>query len=100
MPCALINAPAKGARKTAKSEYLTKALTLLSLGKPLKQYRRPIAEMSTSTVLPGMNRAIELRGTPACRSAKEKPTKHAGISRGQTLLGTNSNPVTRIAQPG
>src|SRR5580765_1990257 len=59
-----------------------------------------MAETSTSTVLPGTNRAIELRGTPACRSATANPTKDAGITTGQTLTGTNNNPVTRIAQPG
>src|ERR1700704_2200259 len=100
MPCALKNAPANGPRRTAKSEYLAKALTLLSLGTPLKQYLRPIAEISTSTVLPGMNRAIELSGTPACKSARANPAKDAGMSNGQTLTRTNNNPVTRIAQPG
>ena len=84
----------------AKNEYLAKALTLLSLGTPSKQYLRPIAEISTSTVLPGMNQAIELSGTPACRSARANPTKDAGMSNGQTLTRTNNNPVTRIAQPG
>src|ERR1700751_1969586 len=100
MPDALKNAPADGARMMAKKEYLSNALTLLSLGTPAKQYLRPMAETSTSTVLPGINRAIELRGTPACRSATENPTKHAGITTGQTLTRSNSNPVTRIAQPG
>src|SRR5947199_10237046 len=100
MPCALKNAPAKGARKTAKNEYLAKAFTLLSLGTPSKQYLRPTAEISTSTILPGMNRAIELNGTPACRSATANPTKDTGITTGQTLTRTNNNPVTRIAQPG
>src|SRR6476660_6099252 len=100
MPCALKNAPANGARTMAKNEYLAKALTLLSLGKPLKQYLRPIAEISTSTVLPGMNQAIELSGTPACRSARANPAKDAGITTGQTLTRTNNNPATRIAQPG
>src|SRR6476660_2019965 len=100
MPCALKNAPAHGARTMAKIEYLTKALTLLSLGTPLKQYLRPIAEISTSTVLPGMNQAIELSGTPACRSARANPTKDVRMSSGQTLTLTNNNPVTRIAQPG
>src|SRR6476646_5209907 len=100
MPCALKNAPANGARTMAKNEYLAKDLTLLSLGKPLKQYLRPIAEMSTSTVLPGMNQAIELSGTPACRSARANPAKDAGITTGQTLTRTNNNPATRIAQPG
>src|SRR6266480_1802176 len=100
MPCALRNAPANGARMTAKNEYLAKALTLLSLGTPSKQYLRPIAEISTSTVLPGMNQAIELSGTPACRSARANPTKDAGISNGQRVTRTNNNPVTRIAQPG
>jgi hypothetical protein len=47
-----------------------------------------------------MNQAIELSGTPACRSATANPTKDAGISNGQTLTRTNNNPVTRIAQPG
>jgi hypothetical protein len=84
----------------AKNEYLTNALTLLSLGSPSKQYLRPIAEISTSTVLPGMNQAIELSGTPACRSATANPTKDAGISNGQTLTRTNNNAVTRIAHPG
>src|SRR6185295_12357674 len=78
MPCALKNAPANGARTMAKNEYLAKALTLLSLGTPLKQYLRPIAEISTSTVLPGMNQTIELSGTPACRSATSKPNKGCG----------------------
>src|SRR4051812_20703934 len=100
MPFALINAPANGARKTAKNEYLAKAFTVLSLGTPSKQYLRPIAEISTSTVLPGMNQAIELSGTPACRSARANPAKDAGMSNGQTLTGTNNNPATRIAQPG
>src|SRR5258708_29342661 len=100
MPCAFRNAPANGARTMAKNEYLAKALTLLSLGTPSKQYLRPIAEISTSTVLPGMNQAIELSGTPACRSARANPIKHAGISNGQTLTRTNDNPATRIAQPG
>src|SRR6266576_6728865 len=100
MPCALRNAPANGARMTAKNEYLAKALTLLSLGTPSKQYLRPIAEISTSTVLPGMNQAIELGGTPACRSARANPAKDAGISTGQTLTRTNNSPATRIAQPG
>src|SRR6266576_2740156 len=100
MPCALRNAPANGARTMAKNEYLAKALTLLSLGTPSKQYLRPIAAISTSTVLPGMNQAIELSGTPACRSARANPTKDAGISNGQTLTRTNNNPTTRIAHPG
>src|ERR1700751_147552 len=100
MPGALKNAPANGASTTAKNEYLAKALTLLSLGTPSKQYLRPIAEISTSTVLPGMNQAIELSGTPACRSARANPTKDAGISSGQRPTRTNNNPVTRIAQPG
>src|SRR5437763_10381102 len=100
MPCALKNAPANGARKTAKKQYLAKAFTLLSLGTPLKQYLRPSAEISTSTVLPGMNQAIELSGTPACRSATANPTKDAGITTGQALTRTNNNPATRIAQPG
>src|SRR5437773_530308 len=100
MPWALKDAPASGARTRAKSEYLAKALTLLSLGTPSKQYLRPTAEISTSRVLPGMNRAIELSGTPACRSARANPAKDAGISNGQTLTRTNNNPVTRIAQPG
>src|SRR5947199_1442527 len=100
MPCALKNAPAKGARKTAKNEYLAKAFTLLSLGTPLKQYLRPTAEISTSTILPGMNRTIELTGTPACRSATANPTKDAEISIGQTLTRTNNNPLTTIPQPG
>jgi hypothetical protein len=84
----------------AKNEYLAKALTLLSLGTPSKQYLRPIAEISTSTVLPGMNQAIELSGTPACRSARANAAKDAGMSSGQTLTLTNNNPVTRVAQPG
>src|SRR5215475_13762232 len=100
MPWALKNAPANGARRTENNEYLAKALTLFSLGTPSKQYLRPTAEISTSTVLPGMNQAIELSGTPACRSARANPAKDAGISSGQTLTRTNSNPVTRIAQPG
>src|SRR6266404_4650408 len=100
MPCALRNAPANGARTMAKNEYLAKDLTLLSLGTPSKKYLRPIAEISTSTVLPGMNQAIELSGTPACRSARANPAKDAGISNGQTLTRTNNNPATRIAQPG
>src|SRR6476620_66459 len=100
MPDALKNAPADGPRTMAKNEYLSKALTLLSLGTPAKQYLRPMAEMSTSTVLPGINRAIELRGTPACRSATANPTKDAGITTGQALTRTNNKPVTKIAQPG
>jgi len=100
MPCALRNAPVNGARTTAKKKYLDKAFTLLSLGKPRKQYLSPMAAISTSTVLPGMNQAIELSGTPACRSAKANPTKDAGISNGQTLTRTSNNPVTRIAHPG
>src|SRR4029077_2538176 len=100
MPCALKNAPANGARTMAKIEYLAKAFTLLSLGTPSKQYLRPTAEISTSTVLPGMNRAIELSGMPACRSATANPTKETGITSGQTLTRTNNNPATRIAQPG
>src|SRR6266480_6971655 len=100
MPCALKDAPANGARTIAKNEYLAKALTLLSLGTPSKQYLRPTAEISTSRVLPGMNRAIELSGTPACRSARANPTKDAGMINGQTLTRTNNNPATRIAQPG
>src|ERR1700751_5818262 len=100
MPCALKNAPAIGARITAKKEYLARAFTLLSLGTPSKQYLRPIAEMSTSTVLPGMNQMIELSGTPACRSATAKPTKDPRITTGQTVMRTNNNPATRIAQPG
>src|SRR5215470_9515981 len=100
MPCALKNAPANGPRMSAKSEYLPKAFTLLSLGTPSKQYLRPTAEMSTSKVLPGINPAIELSGTPACRSATAKLTKEAAIRAGQTLTRTNNNPVTRIAQPG
>src|SRR5881628_2788078 len=100
MPGALKNAPDNGATMRAKNEYLAKALTLLSLGTPLKQYLSPTAEISTSTVLPGMNRTIELRGTPVCRSATANPTKDAAISNGQTLTRTNNNPVTRIAQPG
>src|ERR1700741_4456206 len=100
MPCALKNAPANGARNMAKNEYLAKAFMLLSLGTPLKLYLRQMAEISTSRVLPGMNRTIELSGTPACRSAAANPTKDAGITTGQTLTGTNNNPVTRIAQPG
>src|SRR6476660_8931776 len=99
MPCALKNAPANGARTMAKNEYLAKDLTLLSLGTPLKQYLRPIAEISTSRVLPGMNQAIELGGTPACRSATAKPTKDAEITTGQALTRTNNKPATRIAQP-
>jgi hypothetical protein len=59
-----------------------------------------MAEMSTSTVLPGMNRTIELSGTPARRSATANPRKDAGITTGQTLTRTNNNPVTRTAQPG
>src|SRR3981189_2058851 len=100
MPRALRNAPANGARTMAKNEYLAKAFTLLSLGTPSKQYLRPTAEISTSTVLPGMNRTIELSGTPACRSATANPTNDAGITTGQTLTRTNNNPATRIAQPG
>src|SRR6476660_442812 len=100
MPCALKNAAANGARTMAKNEYLAKALTLLSPGKPAKQYLRPIAAISTSTVLPGINQAIELSETPACRSATANPAKDAGISNGQTLMRTNNNPTTRIAQPG
>src|SRR5258708_25951814 len=100
MPCAFRNAPANGARTMAKNEYLAKALMLLSLGTPSKQYLRPIAEISTSTVLPGINQAIELSGTPACRSARANPTKEAGISNGHTLTRTNNIPATRIAQPG
>src|ERR1700756_1157615 len=100
MPCALKNAPAIGARTIAKNEYLAKAFTLLSLGTPLKQYLRPIADTSTSTVLPGMKRATELSGTPACKSARANPIKDAGMSNGQTLTRTNNNPATRIAQPG
>jgi hypothetical protein len=100
MPGALRNAPANGARTMAKNEYRAKAVTLLSLGRPSKQYLRPIAAISTSTVLPGMNQAIELSGTPACRSARANPTKDAGISNGHTLTRTNNNPVTRIAHPG
>src|SRR6266550_2807524 len=100
MPCALRNAPANGPRRTAKNEYLAKDFTLFSRGTPSKQSLRPIAEISTSTVLPGMNQAIELSGTPACRSASVNPTKDAGIRSGQRLTRTNNNPVTRIAQPG
>src|ERR1700751_5189277 len=100
MPCALRNAPANGARTIAKNEYLAKALTLLSLGTPSKQYLRPIAEIRTSRVFPAKNQAIELSGTPACRSATANPTKDAGISNGQTLTRTNNNPATRVAQPG
>src|ERR1700756_2051445 len=100
MPCALKNAPAIGARTIAKNEYLAKAFTPLSLGTPSKQYLRPIAEISTSTVLPGMNHAIDLSGTPAWRSARANPRKDAGMSSGQTLTRTNNKPVTRIAQPG
>src|SRR5438874_2985112 len=84
----------------AKNEYLAKALTLLSLGTPSKQYLRPTAEISTSRVLPGMNPATELSGTPACRSATANPTKDPAITTGQTLTRTNNNPATRIAQPG
>src|SRR5437660_5813166 len=73
---------------------------LLSLGTPPKQYLRLIAEISTSTVLPGTNQAIELSDTPDCKSARAKPIKDVTMSRGQTLRRTNSNPVTRIAQPG
>ena len=100
MPCALKNAPPNGARTTAKNEYSAKAFTLLSLGTPEKQYLRPIAEISTSTVFPGMNQASELSGTPACKSARANPAKDARISSGQTLTRTNSNPLTKIAQPG
>src|SRR6266550_2743470 len=100
MPCALKNAPANGPRRTAKNEYLAKAFTLFSRGTPSKQSLRPIAEISTSTVLPGMNQAIELSGTPACRSATANPTKDAEITTGQALTRTNNKPVTRIAQPG
>src|SRR5258708_4280232 len=84
----------------ANNEYLAKALTLLSLGMPSKQYLRPTAEISTSTVLPGMNRTMELIGTPACRSATANPTKDVAITSGQTVTRTNNNPATRIAQPG
>src|SRR5436305_13722437 len=100
MPCALRNAPTNGPRMMAKIEYLANAFTLLSLGIPSKQYLRPTAETSTSAVLPGMNRTIELSGTPACRSAIANPAKHAGMSRGQILVRTSNNPATRIAQPG
>src|SRR5579871_6178025 len=100
MPCALRNAPANGAKTTAKTEYLIRALRLLSLGRSSKQYRRPIAAISTSTVLPNTNQGIELRGTPACKSARANPTKDAAIITGQTLTRTNNNPATRIAQPG
>src|SRR5579871_2649448 len=100
MPCALRNAPANGAKTTAKTEYLIRALRLLSLGRSSKQYRRPIAAISTSTVLPSTNQGIELRGTPARRSASANPTKEAPITTGQTLTRTNNNPATRIAQPG
>jgi hypothetical protein len=47
-----------------------------------------------------MNRTIEPSGTPACMSATANPAKDAGIITGQILTGTNTNPVTRIAQPG
>src|SRR3954463_12229010 len=100
MPGALKNAPDNGATMRAKNEYLAKAFTLLSLGTPLKQYLSPRAEISTSTVLPGRKWAIEIRATPACRSARANATKDAGIITGQTLTGINNNPVTRIAQPG
>src|SRR5215469_9540907 len=100
MPCALRNAPANGANRTAKAEYLIKAFRLLSLGRPSKQCRRPITEISTSTVLPSTNQGIELSGTPAWRSARAKPTKDTAITNGQRLTRTNNNPVTRIAQPG
>src|SRR5947208_17086146 len=100
MPWALKDAPASGARTRAKSEYLAKALTLLSLGTPSKQYLRPTAEISTSRVLPGMNRAIELSGTPACRSARANPAKDARITTGQALRRSSNNPATRIPQPG
>src|SRR5579862_5136759 len=84
----------------AKNEYLARAFTLLSLGTPLKLYRSPMAEISTSTVLPGMNRATKLSGTPACRSAKANPTNDAGITTNHRLTRINNNPATRIAQPG
>src|ERR1700741_2547292 len=84
----------------AKNEYLVSAPTLLSLGTPSKQYLRPIAEMRTSRVFPGMNHAIELKGTPACRSARANPRKDAGISNGHSLTRINSTPATRVAQPG
>src|SRR6476620_1182164 len=100
MPCALKSAPAIGPRAMAKNEYFAKLLTLLSLGTPSKQYLRPIAEIRTSRVLPGINRAIELSGTPACKSARANPAEDAAMSSGQTLIRTNNNPVTRIAQPG
>src|SRR5215471_1431325 len=100
MPCALKNAPANGDRMMAKSEYLANAFTLLRIGTPSKKYLRPIAEMSISTVLPGMNQTIELSGTPERRSATANPTKDAKIITGQRLVRTNNNPVTRIAQPG
>jgi hypothetical protein len=47
-----------------------------------------------------MNQPTELSGTPACTSARANPTKDAGMSNGQTLSGTNNNPVTSTAQPG
>jgi hypothetical protein len=47
-----------------------------------------------------MNQAIELSGTPACRSARANPAKDAGMSNGQTLTRTNNIPDTRIAHPG
>src|SRR5215475_8050491 len=100
MPWALKNAPAKGPSRMAKNEYLAKAFTLLSLGTSSKQYLRPMAAISTSTVLPGMNQAIELSGTPARRSAAANPTKEAGIITTQNLTGTSNSPATRIAQPG
>src|SRR6478752_1902530 len=56
--------------------------------------------MSTSTVLPGINQAMELSGTPACKSATANATKDAGITTGQRLMRINNNPVTKIAQPG
>src|SRR6516165_10608306 len=100
MPCALKNAPANGPSTTAKSEYLAKAFMLFSLGTPPKQYLRPMAEISTSTVFPGMKMPIELSGTPACRSATANPAKDAEITTGHRVTRTNNKPVTRIAQPG
>src|SRR4030095_8491588 len=85
---------------TAKSEYLASALTPLSRGTPWKQYLRPSAAVRTSIVLPRTNQAIALADTPACTSERPNATKHIAMSHGQTLIRTNNNPVTKIAQPG
>lgn len=100
MPFAEKTAAPAGARITAKNEYFATAFTLFSRGTPSKKYLRHNALVKTSTVLAGINQAIALIGTPACRSYRTNVANAAGIRIGQTRVGTSNKIETRMAEPG